>query len=106
MDLYQSRLQEMREAYGPYTEMDAGKDYHRYLMAVSTDHILELNYYDKRRIHNLKYFTWIEQQGKDLAEMNAQWYSFPEYWERIHGQVEQIDRLIREFNDRTGLLKN
>jgi cysteine synthase len=106
MDLYQSRLQEMREAYGPYTEMDAAKDYHRYLMAISTDHILELNYYDKRRIHNLKYFTWIEQQRKDLAEMNAQWYGFPEYWDRIHGQVEQIDRLIREFNDRTGLLKN
>ncbi len=104
MDLYQTRLREMREAYGPYTEMEAAKDYQRSLMAVSTDHMLELNHYDKRRIHNLKYFTWIEQQGKDLSELDAQWDDFPEYWDRIHQQVDQIDRLIREFNDRTGLL--
>jgi hypothetical protein len=106
MDFYQTRLQEMRGAYGPYTEMEAAKDYHRYLMAVSTDHILELNYNDKRRIHNLKYFTWIEQQGKDFSEMDAHWYDFPEYWDRIHDQVDQIDRLICDFNDRTGLLES
>jgi len=105
MDLYQTRLQEMREAYGPYTEMEAAKDYHRYLMAASTDHILELNYYDKRRIHNLKYFTWIEQQGKELAELNAQWYD-PDYWESIHQQASEIDLLIEAFNERTGLLKS
>ncbi len=104
MDFYQTRLQELREVYGPYTETDAAKDYHRHLTAVSTDHMLELNYYDKRRIHNLKYFTWIEQQGKDLLELDAQWHDFPEYWDRIHQQVDQIDRFIREFNDRTGLL--
>ncbi len=104
MDFYQTRLQELREVYGPYTEADAAKDYHRYLTAVSIDHMLELNYYDKRRIHNLKYFTWIEQQGKDLSELDAQWHDVPEYWQTIHQQADQIDRLIREFNDRTGLL--
>lgn len=28
------------------------------------DHLKELNYHDKKSIHNLKYFTWVEQQGK------------------------------------------
>ncbi len=105
MDLYQTRLEEMGEALGPYEEMDAAKDYHRYLMGESTAHMLELSYYDRRRIHHLKYFTWIEQQGKDLSELEAQWYDFPEYWERIHDQALEIDRLIEAFNDRTGLLE-
>jgi cysteine synthase len=105
MDFYQTRLKEIREAFGPYSELKAARDYHRYLMAESTTHMHELNYYDRRRIHNLKYFTWIEQQGKELAELNSQWYDFAEYWERIHQQASEIDRLIEAFNERTGLLK-
>jgi hypothetical protein len=104
MDLYNTRLKEMRDTYGTYSEVEAAKDYHRYLMAESTDHMLELNYRDKRRIHNLKYFTWIEQQGKDLSELDAQWHDFPEHWNRIHKQVVEIDGLIDQFNERTGLL--
>jgi hypothetical protein len=104
MDLDNTRLKEMRDTYGTYSEVEAAKDYHRYLMAESTDHMLELNYRDKRRIHNLKYFTWIEQQGKDLSELDAQWHDFPEHWNRIHKQVVEIDGLIDQFNERTGLL--
>ncbi len=105
MDLYQTRLKEMRETHGPYSEIEAAKDYDRYLLGESTDHIRELSYYDKRQIHNLKYFTWVEQQGKDVDKLNAQWYDFPEYWDRIHQQVDEIDRLIEEFNKGTGLSK-
>jgi cysteine synthase len=104
MDLYRSRLKELQGAYGPYSEMDAVKDYHRYLMGMSTDHLRELSYDDKRRIHHLKYFTWIEQQGKKLSELEAQWHDAPGYWGRIHGQVQKIDDLIDQFNERTGLL--
>lgn len=104
MDLYKSRLKEMEKAYGPYSEIQAAKDYHRYLLGESTAHIRELSYYDKRQIHNLKYYTWIEQQGKDMDELNAQWYDFPEYWDRIHRQVDDLDRLIEQFNKQAGLL--
>ena len=104
MDLYQTRMKEMGDAHGPYSEIEAVKDYHRYLMGESTAHMRELTYYDKRQIHNLKYFTWIEQQGKDLDELNAQWYDFPEYWDRIHRQADEIDGLIEQFNDSVGLL--
>ena len=103
MDLYKTRLKEMEERLGPYSELEAAKDYHRYLMGESTANIRELTYYDRKQIHNLKYFTWIEQQGKDLGELDAQWYDYPEYWERIHSQVEDIDRLIEAFNKRTGV---
>jgi cysteine synthase len=103
MALYQTRLDEMNKTMGPYSEVEAAKDYHRYLLGESTNNMRELNYTDKRQIHNLKYFTWIEQQGKDLEELNAQWYDFPDYWDRIHGQAEEIDQLIEQFNARTRL---
>jgi cysteine synthase A len=106
MELYQTRLKEMRDEFGAYSELEAAKDYHRYLMAESTANMRELNYHDRRRIHNLKYFTWIEQQGKELAELNAQWYDYPDYWERIHDQAAQIDRLIEQFNERTAILES
>lgn len=103
MELYRTRVQELEEKYGKYTKIDAAVDYHKYLMGINVEHILEMNYYDKKRVHNLKYFTWIEQQARELKELNAQWYD-REYWHRIHNQVDDIDNLIDAFNEKTGLL--
>ena len=66
--------------------------------------MLELSYIDRRRIHNLKYFTWIEQQGKTYEEIMAQWYE-PDYWTNIQSQVDDIDQLINEYNAEVGLLE-
>lgn len=105
MELYQSRLKELKQKFGVYTKADAIKDYHRYLMSITIDNMMELDYYQKKRIHNLKYFTWIEQQERDIEELNQQWYAFPNYWNRICNTVNKIDLLIEKFNDETGLLK-
>ncbi len=98
MELYQSRLRELREERGPYTQEQAAIDYHRFLLGLSTDWMLELSHWDRRRIHNLKYYTWVEQMGKSADELLSQWYDWPDYWDRIHRQVDEIDELIREFN--------
>jgi hypothetical protein len=103
MELYGSRLAELHEEHGEYTQVDAAADYHRYLLGCTVDYVDELGYWDRRRIHNLKYFTWVEQQGKTYEEIQAQWYE-RDYWTRVQGQVEEIDALIDEFNCRTGLL--
>jgi cysteine synthase len=102
MELYQSRLKELHDEHGEYTEVDAAADYHRYLLGCTMDYVQELGYWDKRRIHNLKYYTWVEQQGKTYEEIQAQWYQ-PDYWSSIHGQLGEIDALIEEFNRKTGL---
>ncbi len=104
MELYQSRYEEMREAYGKYTEADAAKDYDRCLMGISLDFMLELSYWDKKRMHNLKYFTWIEQQGKTVEELNEQWYN-DNYWKEKLNTYKKWDKKITEFNEKTGLLK-
>lgn len=104
MDMYQSRIREAREAHGKYTEKDAIKDYHRHLMAQKTDAMIELGHYDRKRIHHLKYFTWIEQQGMELDELNAQWYDYPSYWANIQQLTPKIDELIVQFNEKVGLI--
>lgn len=104
MELYQSRLREMHAEFGEYSEVDAAVDFARYLQGETTDNMTDLTYVDQRRIHNLKYFTWIEQQGKTYEEIMDQWYD-RDYWTGFQGQVEEIDELIEEFNAEVGLLK-
>ena len=59
---------------------------------------------DRKRIHNLKYYTWVEQQGKDIKELNSQWYDCDDYWNSIHEKEKVIDKLIDDFNEKVGLL--
>jgi cysteine synthase len=104
MQLYGSRIHEYREQFGEFSETDAAETYARYLHGVTTDALLELTYASRKRIHNLKYYTWVEQQGKTYEEINAQWYD-PNYWTEIQSQVAEIDALINDFNERAGLVK-
>ena len=106
MELYQSRLKESRERFGEYHRENAIRDYHRNLLGQKTDAMIELNHYDRKRIHHLKYFTWIEQQKFELDELNKQWYEYEEYWSSIQKLTPQIDQLIVNFNDKVGLLKD
>jgi len=103
MQLYGSRIEELRESRGEYTEIDAAKDYEM-LLVQGIDNVLELGYYDKKRIHNLKYYTWIEQQGKELKELNAQWYDHDNYWGSVRTLAPKVDELIHQFNERVGIL--
>ena len=63
-------------------------------------HLKFFSHYVKKRIHNLKYFTWIEQQGKEMEELNRQWYEHETYWENIFSSASKIDELIMDFNNR------
>ncbi|NPD87347.1 MAG: pyridoxal-phosphate dependent enzyme [Asgard group archaeon] len=103
MELYQSRLKEMHAEFGSYKRDDAIRDSNTNLQGQKIDNMLELDYYGKKRIHNLKYFTWIEQQGKDLDELNKQWYD-PNYWKSIQSLSQPIDELIDDFNKKVGLI--
>ena len=100
MELYRSRIEELRDELGEYGREVAMKDHHRHLLGLSSDYMLELTYPERKRVHNLKYFTWIEQQGRDVEELNAQWYEYDSYWPELRSQVGEIDELIGDFNAR------
>lgn len=99
MEMYGSRLVEQTAELGQLTEVESAGIYHRYLLGQTTDYLQELTYYDRKRIHHLKYYTWVEQQGKSYEEIQAQWYD-PDYWNSIPQLTPTIDRLITSFNQK------
>ena len=104
MEMYQSRLLEEKDEHGKLSNQKAEVIFQRDLMGLKTDHMIEMTYYEKRRMHNLKYFTWIEQQGKTVDELNAQWYD-DNYWKSQFAKADEWDEKIMEFNERTGVMK-
>jgi len=104
IEMYRSRLKELNEERGKYTDYNAAADLDCALLSQGTENTLELTYWEKRRVHNLKYFTWVEQQGKTSEELDAQWYD-DKYWDDALGQASRWDKAIREFNEKTGVNK-
>ena len=102
-EMYTSRLDEMNISEGPFTTENAAATYAKSLMGQTTDNTLELSYQERKRIHHLKYYTWVEQQGKTFEEINAQWYD-KKYWTNIQDLTDKIDTLIEEFNAEAGIL--
>jgi cysteine synthase len=103
--MYQSRIDELNQKYGAYSEKAAAVDHNLHMLGMKTDNLLELSYMDRKRIHNLKYYTWVEQQGRTMQDLNALWYDTKHTWDAVHAQVGDMDELIKEFNEATGVLK-
>ena len=95
--MYQSRIRELNEERGAFTDVDAAVTFNVSLKNLKIDHVDELSYIDRKRVHNLKYYTWVEQQGKTVEELNRQWYD-DNYWDSIVESTPAIDKLIEEFN--------
>ena len=106
MQLYTSRMQEAEQTHGAYTSRMADQHYARYLQGITTDHLRELNYADQKALHNFKYFTWVEQQGRTSDELRQLWDE--DFWQEVFSQdvVDEWDRLIDSFNNATGLQDN
>ncbi len=96
-ELYGSRVEELKHERGAYRAQDAVADFAGPLAHQSVDYFKELTYPERKAIHNLKYYTWVEQQGKTSAELTEQWN--PEYWRALfEDEVAYFDQLIEEFN--------
>ncbi|HOP49854.1 MAG TPA: pyridoxal-phosphate dependent enzyme [Ignavibacteriales bacterium] len=96
-DMYRSRLVELEEQNGKYNQINAYQHFAGSLQKLTIDYVKELTYYDRKAIHNLKYYTWVEQQGKTYEEILELWK--PEFWDEIfENEAKYIDELIKEFN--------
>lgn len=102
LQLYGSRLKELESERGKYTDANAYRDLEM-VNNIGIDNTLELNFPEKKRVHNLKYYTWIEQQERKLEELNAQWFDHEAYWGQLKTLGKSIDELIVEFNKEVGL---
>jgi cysteine synthase len=102
-DMYKSRILELNSEKGEYSDTQAIKDFEKCIPGTKSDFMKELNYNDKKAIHNLKYFTWVEQQGKSVVDLNQLWYD-RDIWNKLFSQVKLWDELINSFNGKTGLV--
>lgn len=91
-----------RLAGGRLDEATAARLFGQYLLGAVDDHLLELTDDDRNRIFNLGYFTWVEQQGVDLAEFEVR--RGQDFWRGLRELLGVWDELIRDFNGRTGVL--
>jgi len=102
IELYRTRLEELTNERGAYSERHAAADFERFLVGAATDHFKELRYADRKAIHNLKYFTWVEQQGKTSEQLNALWS--PSFWDDLAEKLPMWDKQIAAFNQETDVL--
>ncbi len=95
MERYHSVMRGMRQAHGALDDATATAIIHGVFHRAASDWVLEGTRQNRERWHNLKYYTWVEQQGKTVAELDAQ--RDPDWWTGHQEQVGEIDRrLLKE----------
>jgi cysteine synthase len=86
---------------GGFDEVAAGETFAGHLLAATDDHLIELTHVDRRRIFNLGYYTWVEQQGIALEAFDRR--RDQAFWRELQESVSAWDRLIEDFNRETGV---
>jgi cysteine synthase len=84
-----------------FDEVNAGEIFSRHLQGVVDDHVLELTHLDRKRIFNLGYYTWVEQQGVALEDFDRR--REQRFWRDLVATIPAWDRLIHEFNLEAGV---
>ena len=93
IDRYHSVMAEMTKTYGPMDETESAVRMESVFHGQRTDWIREGTVQARRSWHNLKYYTWVEQQGKSVEELNAQ--LDPAWWHAEQEKVAAIDRRLK-----------
>jgi cysteine synthase len=79
-----------------FDEVNAGEIFSRHLEGIVDDHVLELTHLDRKRIFNLGYFTWVEQQGVSIDDFDQR--RDQRFWRALVESIPAWDRLIEGFN--------
>ena len=93
---YHSTMQWMEQQHGPLDEVASMTRIGGILRHQKTDWFKDGTPDNRRQWHNLKYYTWVEQQGKTVQELNAQ--LDPEWWLAHQAKISEIDRGIRSLS--------
>ncbi len=94
IDRYHSVMEQMTATFGRMDETEAVARLVSIFHRQKLDWIKEGTRDTRNQWHNLKYYTWVEQQGKSLEELDAQ--REPDYWLQHQERVAEVDRMILE----------
>lgn len=97
LERYHSVMNNMTEEFGELTRNEAKSRYERIFKYQEASFMYEGDMENKKRWHNLKYYTWVEQQDKNVKELNQQ--KSQKYWERKSEEVHKINNLIDQYKE-------
>lgn len=83
-----------------FDEVSAAGVFGRYILGSAIDHTLEMSRFDRERMFNLGYYTWVEQQGVSVEEFDSR--RDPGFWDALMDVVPVWDAMIGDLNARTG----
>ena len=83
-----------------FDEVNAGEIFGQHLEGIVDDHVMELTHTDRRRIFNLGYYTWVEQQGVSVQDFDRR--KRADFWTALQESIPAWDNLITDFNEDTG----
>jgi cysteine synthase len=83
---------------GEFDAADAAEVFGEHLASVTTEHMIECTEADRRRIFNLGYYTWVEQQGTPFELFEARRHQ--DFWRDLRRYVGVWDEMIEDFNAR------
>jgi cysteine synthase len=89
---------------GGFDEVNAGEIFAGALEAIADDHMLELRHQDRKRIFNLGYYTWVEQQGVRFDHFEKR--KDQSFWRGLVDSIPAWDRLIENFNAEAGVARS
>ena len=101
-ELYDAEREAYLATHHPdgYDAVAAATDFGRELEAGDTAQHLECGEAERRRIFNLAYYTWVEQQGTEFDDFMAR--RDLRFWDGMRHFLDEWDEAIVEFNGRTG----
>src|SRR5690606_31941521 len=95
LDRYGSGKNDMRREYGVVERTEAVGRGHGLFHGKPTDNTWDGTAENRARWHNLQYYTWVEQQGRTVEELNAQ--LDPAWWEDHQQRVSEINERLVEY---------
>jgi cysteine synthase A len=103
--MYGSEVERLSKIHFPggFDLVAAAQTFGQHVLGQSTEHLLELSHRERRRIFNLGYFTWVEQQGVSIEDFNAR--GDQSFWRGLRELLPLWDQLIEDFNDRTAAIE-
>ncbi|HKH00560.1 MAG TPA: pyridoxal-5'-phosphate-dependent protein subunit beta, partial [Bradyrhizobium sp.] len=87
-----------------FDEVNAGEIFGQHLDGVANDHVLELTFSERKRIFNLGYYTWVEQQGVSVEDFDAR--KDQSFWRALVSTVPVWDRMIEAMNEEVGAARH
>jgi cysteine synthase len=101
-ELYRSERQSYLARRYPdgFDEVSAGEIFSRHLEGIADDNVMEMTHVDRKRVFNLGYYTWVEQQGVSVEDFDRRrdW----RFWQSLVDGIPAWDRMITEFNAEVG----